>query len=287
MHLRLWGVRGSIPTPVTENLRYGGNTSCIEVRHGNLPPLIFDAGSGIRGLGQSFLSEFPRGGECVVFFTHFHWDHIQGLPFFVPLYRPDWKITFYAAQDAALTNSLLGGQMCEPYFPVRMPAVAADLDYREIGIGGLMLGDLSIRPFPLHHPSGATGFRIDSSAGSIVYATDHEHGDTVIDGNLIAVAAGADVLIYDAQYTPSEYASRHGWGHSTWEKAVRIAGSAGAKQLVLFHHDPLHNDDFLDTMVAAARSKFANCIGAQEGWSTVVDRSNAALQIRASGPIQR
>ena len=276
MHLRLWGVRGSIPTPVAENLRYGGNTSCIEIRHGNLPPLIFDAGSGLRGLGQSLLSEFAGGGECIVFFTHFHWDHIQGLPFFVPLYRPDCKMTFYAVQDAALTDRLLGGQMCEPYFPVRMPAVAADLEYREMEVGGLVLGDLSIRPFPLRHPSGANGYRIDSDAGSIVYATDHEHGDAAIDSNLISVAAGADVLIYDAQYTPSEYASRRGWGHSTWEEAVRIAESAGVKQLILFHHDPLHSDDAMDTIVAAARSSFANCIGAQEGWCAAVDGKDAS-----------
>lgn len=276
MHLRLWGVRGSIPTPVAENLRYGGNTSCIEIRHGNLPPLIFDAGSGLRALGQSLLSEFAGGGECIVFFTHFHWDHIQGLPFFAPLYRSDWKMTFHAVQDAALTDRLLGGQMCEPYFPVRMPAVAADLDYREVEVGGLVLGDLSIRPFQLRHPSGANGYRIDSGAGSIVYATDHEHGDSAIDANLVSVAAGADVLIYDAQYTTAEYASRRGWGHSTWEEAVRMATAAGVKQLVLFHHDPLRSDDAMDSIVEDARSGFANCIGAREGWCAAVDGKDAS-----------
>ena len=271
MHLKLWGVRGSIPTATAENLRYGGNTACIEIRHGDLPPIIFDGGSGLRPLGVSLLKEFQNGGACVIFFTHFHWDHIQGLPFFPQLYRSDWRLSFYAAQDANSTHRLLDGQMSEPYFPVKMPAVAAMCDYREVPWGGLALGDLRIRPFRLRHPSGANGYRIDSRDGSIVYATDHEHGNQEIDDNLIAVSAGADVLLYDAQYTPGEYTSRRGWGHSTWAEAARVAKAAGVKQLVLFHHDPLHDDAMVDSIVADARGVFANCIGAQEGWTTVLD----------------
>lgn len=280
MHLRLWGVRGSIPTPNAENLRYGGNTSCIEILHGNLPPLIFDAGSGLRARGLSLLNENRQGGECMIFFTHFHWDHIQGLPFFAPLYRSDWKITFYAAHNPAYIDGLLDGQMREPYFPVKMPAVAAVLEYRQFPDGGLTLGDLTIRPFPLRHPSGATGYRIDSGTGSIVYATDHEHGDSEIDQNLISVARGADVLLYDSQYTPDEYASRRGWGHSTWKEAVRVASEAGVKQLVLFHHDPLHDDDTMGSIVASARAAFPNTIGAQERWSTVIDDVHEMSAVR-------
>jgi phosphoribosyl 1,2-cyclic phosphodiesterase len=272
MYLRFWGVRGSIPAPGPRHTRYGGNTACLEIRREGVPPLILDAGSGIRELGASLLSEPAPNSEYLIFLTHFHWDHIQGLPFFAPLYQPGQTITFYASPAAAVTSDLLGGQMREPYFPVQLPTAGATLAYRQLASGRFHIGDLAIQTFPLRHPGGSIGYRIDSPAGSIVYATDHEHGNPEIDANFVSVAAGADLLIHDAQYTPREYESRRGRGHSTWEGAVRIARQADVKQLMLFHHDPLHDDETIDEIVDAAREHFPNCGGAREGWGHQLGR---------------
>ena len=271
LEMRFWGVRGSIPTPVAANLAYGGNTPCLEVRYPGLPPLIFDGGSGIRALGLSLLGEFPTGGECHVFFTHFHWDHIQGVPFFLPVYRADWRIHFHSTREPAVLETFLGDQMRAPYFPVTMPAVQAERDHGHVAPGGYVLGRVHVRPIALHHPNGANGYRIDAGGRSIVYATDHEHGNEAIDRGFIEQASGADILIYDSQYTPEEYEQRRGWGHSTWEQGVRIAREADVGQLVLFHHDPLRSSDALDEIVRAAQAQFPNTIGAMEGWSAALE----------------
>ena len=264
--MRFWGVRGSIPTPDAKNLGYGGNTSCLEVRCAGLPPLIFDGGSGIRKLGLSLQREFPSGGDCHVFFTHFHWDHIQGVPFFVPVHDPHWNIRFHSSHHPDTLERLLGDQMRVPYFPVAMPAIQAGISFAQVTASGLALDGVRIQPITLHHPNGATGYRIDGGGHSIVFATDHEHGNAELDRGLTEQAAGADILIYDAQYTPQEYESRRGWGHSTWEQGARLAREAGVGQLVLFHHDPLHADEAVAAIVTEAQAIFANTIGAAEGW---------------------
>ena len=264
--MRFWGVRGSIPTPEAANLGYGGNTACLEVRYGGLPPLIFDGGSGLRQLGLSLLGEFPSGGACHIFFTHFHWDHIQGVPFFIPLYRPDWTIRFHSTREPEVLESLLQDQMRPPFFPVAMPAVRAVRSYAQVAATGQTLDGVRIRPIPLHHPNGSNGYRIDAGGHSIVYATDHEHGDAEIDRALTEQSEGADILIYDAQYTPQEYESRRGWGHSTWVRGARLAREAGVGQLVLFHHEPLRTDEAVAGIVKEAQTIFANTIGATEGW---------------------
>jgi phosphoribosyl 1,2-cyclic phosphodiesterase len=271
LQMKFWGVRGSIPTPQTENLGFGGNTPCMEIRYPGLPPLIFDGGSGLRRLGLSLLNEFPSGGECRVFLTHFHWDHIQGVPFFIPMYRPDWSIHFHSGCESGELQKLLGDQMRPPYFPVEMPAVQAVRSYSHVPASGLGVAPICIRPIPLNHPNGANGYRIDAGGRSIVFATDHEHGNSAFDRGLAERAAGADILIYDAQYTPEEYESRRGWGHSTWQHGVRIAREAGVGQLILFHHDPQHDDAAVACIVEQARAVFPNTMGATEGWSAVFE----------------
>jgi phosphoribosyl 1,2-cyclic phosphodiesterase len=257
LDLTFWGVRGSIPTPVAENLGYGGNTACIAIRFADHPLLIFDAGTGIRALGDSMASDEPSN----LFLTHFHWDHIQGLPSFASL--P--SATIYSSSAPADLERVLAAQMLPPYYPVAMPS---NLAYQQIHSEGTRIGDLLIRPFALHHPNGATGYRIESATAAVVYASDHEHGDPASDAILRDYARYADILIYDAQYTPEEYEQRRGWGHSTWREAVKLAQLAQVRQLILFHHDPARTDRDLDAIVRSAQQDFPNTIAAREGWST-------------------
>ena len=192
--------------------------------------------------------------------THFHWDHIQGIPFFAPLQQT----TIHSSAEPEDLKRILAAQMQPPYYPIAMPP---NLAYRR---NNIQIGDLLIRPFPLHHPNGATGYRIESPDRSIVYASDHEHGNASADATLLEHAQNADVLIYDAQYTPEEYEHRRGWGHSTWREAVKLARSANVKQLIVFHHDPSRTDQQLQAIVRDAQAEFKNTIAAKEGWSTTM-----------------
>ena len=265
LRVRFWGVRGSIPTPHARKLRYGGNTTCVEIRLGDQSPLIIDAGSGIAALSGALDEEFgPSALRADVLFTHFHWDHIQGLPFVNGLYSEDGQIRLYSTMPADELRQILGGQMKAPYFPVRIPT-PPKVHYREVPPDGYEAGELRATPFPLCHPDPTSGYRIETPRGVVVHASDHEHGNAEQDRILRKHAQGADVLIYDAQYTPEEHESRQGWGHGTWLEGTRVARDAGVKQLVLFHHDPSHDDDFVDGLVQQAREEFPNTIGAREG----------------------
>jgi phosphoribosyl 1,2-cyclic phosphodiesterase len=264
LSLRFWGVRGSTPTPVARNLRYGGNTPCVSVKSNADQLLIFDAGTGIRALGAALVQQTEPPRTLHLFFTHFHWDHLQGLPFFAPLFRKDTRLILHSARPPAELRSILARQMSTPFFPVDFTTVPSELEFRQITTGAINFGDLSVQAFPLHHPQGAHGYRIANGRKSMVFATDHEHGDSSIDANLRAIARNADVLVYDAQYTPAEYASRQGWGHSTWQQGVRAATDAQVNQLVLFHHDPDHDDSALDAIVEVAQQQFPQTIAASE-----------------------
>jgi len=268
IRLKFWGVRGSTPTPQLENLSYGGNTSCLELRLPDNQSIIFDAGSGLRNLGATLLKE-ANGAQLdlKVFLTHFHWDHIQGIPFFAPLFREGNRVTFHSHCSGSL-EEVLEGQMARPYFPIDLASVAAKREFVDFGAESIRFDGVTIRPFPLNHPQGAVGYRIEAGDSIIVYATDLEHGHPKLDTVLRDYAAGADLLIYDAQYTPEEYVKYRGWGHSTWPEAARVAREAGARQLLLFHHDPSHNDAFLDSIGEIAQQSFECVAPAREG-STV------------------
>ena len=265
LRVKFWGVRGSIPTPRARNLGYGGNTTCVEFRIGDQTPLVIDAGSGIVQLGEALDEEFGRDSfNADILFTHFHWDHIQGLPFMSGLYREQGHCELYSTLPKDELRQILEGQMASPYFPARIPT-PPQVHCREIPAGGYQTALLTAKPFPLRHPDPTSGYRIETARGVIVHASDHEHGEADYDRRLRETAAGADVLIYDSQYTPEEYEARRGWGHGTWVEATRVARDAGVKQLVLFHHDPSHDDDFIDGLVEQARAEFPNTIAAREG----------------------
>jgi phosphoribosyl 1,2-cyclic phosphodiesterase len=262
-----WGVRGSLAAPGEATRRIGGNTSCVEVRSG-ATSLIFDAGTGLRACGDALVREAPR--EVHLLLSHLHWDHIQGFPFFVPAYVPGTQLVVHGPCDQDTLRETLETQMRAPNFPVRFADLRSHVELRGTQAGVTQhLGDFAVRAAALNHPGGVFAYRIESSDGVIVYSTDHEHGSAA-DARLVELAEGADILIYDAMYTPEEYrgeagSSRLGWGHSTYEEAARVATAAGVNQLVLFHHDPSRTDDQVDALVCRARALFPNTIAAREG----------------------
>jgi phosphoribosyl 1,2-cyclic phosphodiesterase len=272
MRIKFWGVRGSTPTPQPENLRYGGNTSCVEVRLDNRV-FIFDCGTGLRTLGHQLRREF--NGQPVfahVFVSHFHWDHIQGLPFFGPLYdRPENRFHFHSSGRTRSLKQVMEEQMAAPYFPVDMSEMKAEHSFYDIKQGRVQLDDVTVETMWLNHPQGCLGFRVESKSGVLVYATDNEPGDAEFDKNVRKLAAGADVLIYDAQYLPEEYEARkRGWGHSHWREAVNVVMESGAKDLILYHHDPEHDDACIDKVVKEARNYYPRVRAAAEGMEIVL-----------------
>lgn len=264
--LKFWGVRGSIPTPGPENIGFGGNTACIEIRS-QADTLIVDAGTGVRSLGLC-MGDRQRNAHLKLHFllTHFHWDHVQGLPFFAPLYEAGNEVAFYSGCRAEELRGILEGQMASPYFPVPFEFLPAKRDFVEMNRSGQPAASAIVHPFPLHHPQQATGFRIELNGSVITHASDFEHGNAKLDCILQEYARGADVLICDAQYTPEEYERHKGWGHSTWLEAARIANQCDVGRLILFHHDPSHDDDCLKRIEAEARLRFPNTDVAREGW---------------------
>lgn len=269
MRLRFWGVRGSTPTPQSENLEFGGNTACVEVRLPDGVVFVFDGGTGIRDLGVLLTREFPQRPLSInLFLTHYHWDHIQGIPFFSPLYSAENRVVFFGHGHLGHPEKMLVGQMQAPYFPVGLDLAAAGKDFYEVGTGPMNFSTLEIHPFPLNHPQGAVGYRMEREGASIVYATDLEHGHPRLDKVLREHVEGADILIYDAQYTPAEYETHQGWGHSTWLEATQIAKECGVGQLILFHHDPSHDSRVTREIVQQAQKLFPRTIAAQEGWAT-------------------
>jgi phosphoribosyl 1,2-cyclic phosphodiesterase len=267
MHIKFWGVRGSTPTPQPENLRYGGNTSCVEVRVGR-EMYIFDCGTGLRTLGQSLRHEFNGNSLCAhVFVSHFHWDHIQGIPFFGPLYdKSENHFLFHSSSRTRSLKRVMEEQMAAPYFPVNTSEMKASRNFYDMEQGTIQLGDVRLEAVWLNHPQGCLGFRMETKDGIFVYATDNEPGDPAFDKNVRKLAAGADVLVYDAQYLPDEYQARkRGWGHSHWREAINVVMESGAKELVLYHHDPDHDDACIDKVVKEARNYYPKVRAAAEG----------------------
>ena len=252
LKVRFWGVRGSISCPGAEYARYGGNTSCLELTAGGRQ-LIFDAGTGIRTLGLELVRQAPL--DIDIYFTHTHLDHISGLTFFAPLFDQRSTVRMWAGHlEAPYTlKKVVGHLMQAPLYPVSLDIFQARVEFREFRAGdALSCGAVAVRTAPLNHPNGATGYRIDYRGKSICYITDTEHREGQIDNTIVELCRGADVMIYDSSYTDQEYPRYRGWGHSTWQEGVRIANAAGVGTLAIFHHDPSHDDAFMDGVAREA-----------------------------------
>ncbi len=267
--VQFWGVRGSIPSPGTNTVRYGGNTPCVEMQVGGRR-LIFDGGTGLHVLGQSLLPKMPI--EAHIFFTHSHWDHMQGFPFFVPGFVQGNKFHIYGAiaPDGSTIEQRLNDQMLHPNFPVPLQIMQANLNFHDVKPGeAIYVNDITIETASLNHPGEAVGYRVNWRGGAAAYITDTEHFPDRLDEHVLWLSRNADILIYDSTYTDEEYHSpkspKIGWGHSTWQEAVKVAKAANVKTLVIFHHDPAHNDEFLDRVGEQASVEFPGAIMAQEG----------------------
>lgn len=264
MALRFWGVRGSLPTPGPGTLRYGGNTPCVSLRCGP-HLLILDAGSGLRALGDTFAG----GISADMLLSHVHIDHICGLPFFRPMFDPATRLRIWGGglTPAEPIAAAVGRSLRAPLMPNLDAAFRAAIDYRDVVSGETFMPHpgLTVASLAVDHPGGALGFRIGWGGASLCYITDAENAAGPPDPALSAFVAGTDMLICDASYTDAEYPARIGWGHSTWEGAIRLADAAGAGTLVLFHHDFAHDDAAMDAIAAAAATRRPGTLTAREG----------------------
>jgi phosphoribosyl 1,2-cyclic phosphodiesterase len=265
--VRFWGVRGSIACPGPATVRYGGNTSCVQIRCDGRE-LIFDGGSGLRLLGH----ELVKHGQSVdidLFYSHTHFDHIEGLPFFAPCYDSHSRVRIWAGHlkpDLGI-EGVLSNMMMAPLFPVPMGIFTAKLDFIDFSAGESLVPHpgIELRTAPLNHPNGATGYRVEFAGKSVAYITDTEHRQARRDANVLKLIDRVDVMIYDSTYTDDEYPAHRHWGHSTWQEGVRLADAARVGTLVIFHHDPEHDDHFMDRIATEAAKSRPGTIVAQEG----------------------
>ena len=299
-YLRFWGVRGSCPAPFDTHLEVGGNTSCVELRVGD-QVLVCDAGTGIIPLGSE-LAAHPDIRELTIVLTHYHWDHISGLPFFVPAFLQGWTINFFGpGEDQTIIGEHISDQMKAPYFPVETETWLADIHYLPADRQPVLDGDIRVQSFNVHHPGTTYGYRMDACGKSVVYVSDNELAfiDQSIDERMpefddreqalleemkreekdrsIEFMAGVDILIHDAQYTTEDYSRKRGWGHSCYIDTVNFAIEAGVKTLYLFHHDPNYDDRMVDQiyqhsleLIREARSSL-KCHLATEGLCVDLD----------------
>jgi phosphoribosyl 1,2-cyclic phosphodiesterase len=273
MEVTIWGARGSVPVSGPEYLRFGGDTTCLEVR-GPGEPLLIDAGTGIRRAGDRLSDEGVRHIRLI--FTHAHWDHVLGFPFFRPLYTGGVRIEIFGCLEAQHSvRQMLRRAMSPPGFPVDLNDVAADLVFHEPCRGQYKVGGFSVTTIPLSHPNGGVGYRIEEGGRSVVFLTDNELGSVLPGGRTrseyAAFAAGADLLLHDGELNAEEYQTRRGWGHSTWEDAFGLALEAGVRRFGIWHHNMLRDDDAIDRIVAECTARAGageadlECFAARQG----------------------
>ncbi len=275
IRIKIWGCRGSIAMPAETHLRYGGNTTCIEVEAGG-ETFILDGGTGIRNLGLEMVKN-QELEHCHILLTHTHWDHINGFPFFTPAYIPGRKFSIMAGhlKDAGGIEKVFNAQMEQPVFPVPLGAMQSNLEFSDFRAGEEL--DISISSkvkvttAPLNHPNDATGYRFDHGGKSMCLITDTEHIPGKPDENILKLIEGADLVIYDSTYTEDEFPAKIGWGHSTWEEGLKLCKMAGVKRLGIFHHDPEHDDIFMDNLAEEAALAWDGAFVIQENMEFVAE----------------
>lgn len=264
--VRFWGVRGSIACCSPSSVKYGGNTSSLEICCGQ-QRLVFDVGTGARYFGADLAQQAPLDTD--VFFTHVHYDHVCGVPFFGPFYDPRNRFRIFGGHedsDGSIRDKLRD-LMRPPLFPVPLEIFGAKLDFQDFTVGETLhpRPGITVRTAPLNHPNGATGYRVEYGGKSICYLTDTEHVAGKPDQNILKLIAGADIVIYDSMFTDEQYKSRVGWGHSTWQEGARLAEMAGVKTFVAFHHDPDHDDAAMDRIAEELTQMRPGSVVAREG----------------------
>lgn len=265
--VRFWGVRGSIPCPGPDTVRYGGNTSCVEVRCGE-HRLVFDAGSGLRALGNALDLEH-RSVDLDLFLSHAHVDHLLGLPFFLPALAEGSRLRLWAGSLAAVggVERTVRKLMSEPLFPVGIEASQGDITFTDFQPGAVLRprDGVTVRTAALNHPGGAVGYRVEYGGEAVAYITDTELIDGAVDPALLMLARDAALVVIDATYTGEELPQHVGWGHSSWQQTVRLAEEASAGRLCLFHHEPDHDDAQMDRIAQAAEKARPGTLVAREG----------------------
>lgn len=263
--VRFWGTRGSLPRSGPDFMRYGGNTTCVEIRLGKRL-FIIDAGSGIADAGRSMLDDLPRGYDILL--SHLHHDHTIGLPFFAPALKPDCNIRLHCGNlDGESAEAALGTMFAPPIFPVRLSVLPCRFTYHGFRAGTSLAfedGTL-IRTCPLIHPGGATGYRFDHGGRSVCYISDLEHSPGMVDKALVSFCTYADLVIYDAMFDDAEFQACRGWGHSTWAAGIALCKAAGAKALAATHHHLRHTDAILDETDRKIRSALPGSFVARDG----------------------
>jgi phosphoribosyl 1,2-cyclic phosphodiesterase len=265
--VKFWGVRGSIACPGPGTARYGGNTPCLELRCGDRM-IILDGGTGLRPLGDALLAANVVV-DADLFLSHCHLDHVSGLPFFTPLYEKGHRLRIWAGNllPKFSLEQALRTMMAPPLFPIEVESFKAKIEYNDFRAGETIKrdGGVTLRTAMLNHPDGATGYRVEYGGRVLTYITDTELPPGKIDPALLELARDADLMIFDTTYTETEIVHRRNWGHSTWQDGARLADAAGAKTFCLFHHDPSHDDAFMDKIAAEAKTTRPNTIVAREG----------------------
>jgi phosphoribosyl 1,2-cyclic phosphodiesterase len=254
VNITFWGVRGSTPCPCDANARYGGNTACVSLEAPGQDPIVFDLGTGLRFYGESLSGDAPFRGMALV--THLHWDHVQGLPFFVPINRPGSSLVVCGRNDAGSLQDAFDDFMRPPYFPVRYGDLCGDISFRDVDATEFEFGRARITARDVPHTGATNGYRVEIDGIVVAYVSDHQQpvGSDEIAPSVLELCRDADLVIHDAQYEPHEFAVKSDWGHCTVEYAVRVAAEAGAKRLALFHHDPSHDDAIIDRLLGEARA---------------------------------